>query len=72
MPERPSGQKIESYQKIIEGEGSDLVRADCPIHGEGVYFERVEGNLFQCANFEHKPENGRQRMVDRVPRRPER
>lgn len=36
--------------------GTNLIKADCPIHGKDVYFERVEpgSDIFQCANRDHK------------------
>lgn len=46
--------KYLKHQKIIPGiVGTNLTKSNCPDHGEGVYFERVEGDLFQCANISH-------------------
>ncbi len=45
--------EIESFQKIIHGIDGNLTKADCPTHGKEVYFERVGGDLFQCANSSH-------------------
>lgn len=42
------------HQLIINNvKGTNLVKADCPTHGINVYFERVEGDLFECANRDH-------------------
>jgi hypothetical protein len=55
MPERKIEQKLENFQLIIQDVIGNLTKANCPIHGKDVYFERVEGDLFQCANYTHKP-----------------
>jgi hypothetical protein len=67
--ERTARRGLEIFQKIIKGIQDDYVRADCPVHGKDVYFERVDGDLFQCANFEHKPLSERQGPPDPVPGR---
>jgi hypothetical protein len=68
MPER-STRIFKRYQITIEGVEGNLTKADCPVHGKNVYFERVKKDFFRCANFEHKPLNERQRIPDEVPGR---
>lgn len=52
---------LQSYQKLVTSEINDnyikagLLGVSCPDHpGVNTYFERVRGQVFQCAHISHK------------------
>lgn len=68
MVERAENEPL-PYQKIIEGVDGNLVKAFCPEHNAETYFERIEGNLFQCAQIDHYEDVSRQTLSNLPPKR---
>lgn len=50
-------EKLLQHQRIIKGvRNTNIIMVDpgaCKDHPTQIYFERVKGNLFQCAHIEH-------------------
>lgn len=63
-PEQGNEERYLPYSIRIPGADQYLILANCPYHGDGTYFKRVQGDTYECAHLDHH--GGSRQQVDRL------